>query len=314
MQIISSVLIAASIFDFLPAAIVPAETAPRSAVSTTGKGELTVQLEDATPVGAVPRGATNIPMGILNLSASCDADVTVSNIEVAHIGMGRSSDIAAVYVSADNRRISRSQRFDRRSGVASVAFRSLTIKRCDAVRLGIFVTIAANADPAGEHGIIIRSPASITSSARTVILPDADATRRVIASPVSDSFVTVRFLPTHSSLLYGRVATLARLQLSSDGRGAHLLKRITLTNQGTARNYGFTEFRLETRSGKPLTNVVMGMNERTLTLEFTPSYVLPRSDSVVLLLKGTVHSSWRRTIDFTLEEDSDLMQMEYRGE
>jgi hypothetical protein len=114
--------------------------------------------------------------------------------------------------------------------------------------------------------------------------------------------------------LYGRDATLARLQLSSDGDGAHLLKKITLTNEGTARNYDFTDLRLETRSGKQLTNVVMGMNERTLTLDFTPSYVLPRSGSVVLLLKGKVHASWRRTIDFALEEDSDLVEMEYHGE
>ncbi|MDD5055546.1 MAG: hypothetical protein PHZ00_04745 [Candidatus Peribacteraceae bacterium] len=312
MQFLSTVLIAASIFDFLPAAIVPAQEQPRSAVSEAGTGELTVQLEDATPVGAVPRGATNIPVGILNISASCDADITIRSIDLTHVGMGRSSDISAVYVNLNNRRLSRAQRFDRTSGAASVAFRSLVVKRCDAIRLAVNVTVANDADPAGEHGVILGSPASIDSTAGKTVLLDSDVSRRVIASPVNNGAITVHFLPTHSSLLYGRDATLARLQFSADAQGAHLLKKITLTNGGTARNYDFTDLRLETRSGKQLTYLVGGMNERILTLNFNPSYVLPRGNTIVLLLKGKVHASWRRTIDFSLEEDSDLVTIPYQ--
>jgi hypothetical protein len=314
MTLIPSLLIAASIFDFLPATIAPVQPGgPRSAVAASGSGELTVQLEDASTVGAVPPGATNVPMGILNLSASCDADVTVRSIELTHVGMGSSADISAVYLSMDYRRISRSQRFNRSNSRASVVFRSFVIKRCDAVRLNVFVTIASNADPAGEHGIVIRSPSDVSASSLKVTLLEPDASRRVVTSPVNDSTITVHFLPVHSDLLYGRVGTLARLQFSSDALGAHLLKRITLTNQGDARNYDFTQLRLEMMSGTVLTNIAAGMQGNTLTLDFTPSYILHRSDSIVLLLKGIVHASWRRTIDFSLEENSDLSASSYRG-
>ncbi len=314
MQFIPSLLIAASIFDFFPASIIPVQALPQSSLSSSGKGELSVQLEDASPVGSVPKGATNIPMGVLNLSASCDADITLQGIDIRHIGMGKSSDISTIYVSTDSRRVSRAQRFDRSSSMASLAFRGLTIKRCDAVRLTVFVGISSTADPAGEHGIEIRSPFDVHSSAQKTTLLDPDASRRVVTSPVSDGVITVHFLPTYSQLLYGREGTLARIQLSADNRGGHILKTITLKNEGDARNFDFTQLRLETRSGTVLTNVATGLNGQNLTLRFTPSYILHRSDSVVFLLKGLVHASWRRTIDFTLEEDGDLVASPYRGE
>jgi hypothetical protein len=305
MQLVSVLLVAYTLFDFVPVAPVKAPE-PVTTFSEQGRGELTVVRSPEERVGSIPRGATRVSFLTLNLSASCDADVTVEDVTLTHVGAGRTTDITGVYVSDGSRRLTRAHRFDSHSAEATLHFTSLVIPKCDAVRLTVYGDFSTSADVASEHGITLKLPTDVRSSAKRTVLSAGDETERIITSPKNSGTITANFLPLSGRLRYGRIETVARLQLSADAQAAHLLKKITFTNQENARDYDLINFTIETRAGKVLTPVAQHMRGKTVTLQFIPSFILSRSENIVLLLKAEVHGSERHKVDFSLEEPSDL--------
>lgn len=277
-----------------------------------GNGSLLVTVESAPLMGSVPRGATRIPVAIINLSASCDADIRVDSIEVAHVGFGNASDISAVYLTDGTRRISRARGFDTRSRTADLRIPSLTVPKCDAVRLHALMDIATDAVAAGEHGLTVAHASVVQSTAADTTLSYAAESEVVVTRPEQAGSITVNFLPIRGPLRYGRIETLARLQLTADAKNDHLLSSILLTNLEDARDMDLTHMRLETRSGEFLSRTAFRMKGRTVRLEFDPTYILSRNKTVVILLKGTVNGSQRRKVQFHLEERSDIEASLYR--
>jgi hypothetical protein len=55
-------------------------------------------------------------------------------------------------------------------------------------------------------------------------------------------------------------------------------------------------FTIETPSGKVLSRLQQRMDAKNVTLEFSPSYILPRSTTVVLVLKAEVKSNNKKWI------------------
>lgn len=306
------VIVAALSSDFLEAAILPAAPEPVASFSDTGAGELLVTFAPAGMFGSAPRGATRVELGVLNLSASCDSDIRLDSVRLRHTGLGAFSDISGVYLADGFRRISRASQFDHRSGEVDLRVPSLVIPKCSAVRLSALVNIAADATVASEHGLTIDGPSSVQSSARNTTFSYGGESKKITATPDRTGTVTLNFLPVNGRLRYGRMETLARLQFSADALHDYLLKRIVLTNRESARDMDFINLRLETRSGTGLTTTAARMKGRTLTLEFSPTYILERSRTTVFLLKGEVRGSQSRKVDFVLEETSDLHVVPYR--
>ncbi len=315
MKIFSTICAGILIFS-VSAPVLAAEAGVQIAGETVssekGKGELQVSIESAPLLGSTPRGATRVEMAYLNISASCDADITVEGIEVTHIGLGSTTDISAVYLFDQFRRVSRARTFDSRSRKASLRVTSFTVRKCEAVRVRALVDISANANVASEHGITIDSASAITSSAKTTTLLQSDATQRVIASPNQAGSVTVNFLPIKGPLRYGRTETVARLQLTSDSTYDHLLRSITFTNLGDARDMNLINFTLQNRKGEILSPVAQRMRAYTVTLDFDPTYILERGRTVVFLLKAQINASQSKQVNFTIQEPSDLDAMLYR--
>ncbi len=316
MHIASIVLTAMLISDFLQARMpaYPAAPADETASSVAGAGDLLATLTVDPIQGSVPLGATRVHMATLNLSASCEADVTVQSVEFAHVGLGVATDITGLYLADGFRRVSRAGRFDQRSRTATLRAPSLKIPSCGAVRLSVLADYSPTAAVASEHGVTIAHAADIQSTAKNVTLSQDDSRERVVASTQQAGSITVTFLPTTNLMRYGRVETVARLQLTSDIKTDHLLTSITLTNTEGARDMDLIDLRLETRSGQVLTSNAARMHGRTVTLDFSPSYVLERGKTVVLLLKATGNASIRKKVDFILQEKSDLHSMTYRPE
>jgi hypothetical protein len=304
MNIASAVIVGYMLFDFMPTqVVVPAEG---TSFFKNGTGDLLVTLDNPQSIGSVARGATRVSLGTLNLTASCDGDITVQEIEVKHTGLGASSDIRGVYLIDGARRVSRPIRFDAGSKKALIRPMNLVVPKCGAIRPDIVIDLVDTAAPGAEHGISLTGVTGIKATAKSITVSESEASKRVLTTPYADSKITVNFLPGTYLHRYAHRETLARIQFTADAKSSHFLKKIILTNQEGARDYDVLDFALETTSGKRLTAPAMHMNGRTLTLEFYPSFELRRSQTVVLLLKGTINSSITKKIDFTVEEKGDL--------
>lgn len=288
-------------------------TVSASTITTGGVGTLTVSSSEAPVIGSVPQGASRVHMMTLNLSASCDADIAVSQIDVRHVGLGAVSDITGLYLMSDTTRISRSVAFDH-SGDASLRLRSFTLPKCGAVRVKLLADFSRDANVASEHGVEITSSAGVISTAKEVIVEHAASDMTFATSRTNGGELTVKFLSAASRLVrYGRTETVARLQLSADAKSGHILRSITLTNDATARDMDLINLSLQTTSGKTLTVVAQRMKGKQVTLEFQPTYILNSSQTVVLLLKAQINGSITRKINFILEEESDLDASPYRS-
>ncbi len=288
-------------------------TVSAATITTGGVGTLTVSSSEAPIIGSVPQGASRVHVMTLNLSASCDADIAISQIDVRHVGLGAVSDIIGLYLMSDTTRISRSVAFDH-SGDASLRLRSFTLPKCGAARVKLLADFSRDANVASEHGVEITSSAGVVSTAKEVIVEHAASDMTFATSRTNGGELTVKFLSAASRLVrYGRTETVARLQLSADAKSGHILRSITLTNDASARDMDLINLSLQTTSGKILTVVAQRMKGKQVTLEFQPTYILNSSQTVVLLLKAQINGSITRKINFILEEESDLDASPYRS-
>lgn len=294
-----------------PAAV----SAPPAIVQTMqpgGSGELTVLATAATQGGSVPQGASRVPLLLLTLSTSCASDVTVSELSVRHVGLGDRKDITAVYLLEQGRRISRSATFDG-DGIARLRPRQLQVQRCSSTALQVAADISRDAASSGEHGAELRASRDVVSSAAKTVLAAGNSIT-VATSPTSAGSVSVQFLPVNARLVrYGRRETVARVQLTANGSSDQLLRAITFTNSESARDMDLVNLTLQTSSAHVLSNTAVRMNGKQVTLQFEPSYILRRGQTVVLLLKADIRGSITRKVQFELEEESDLDASSYRS-
>jgi len=283
-----------------------------SAVTSLAAATLSVV---ATPieVGTVALGAQRIPALSLTMHASCEAPVTISEVRLTHTGRGSPADIDGVFLATDIRRVSRVTRFDSR-GDAYVRFPRFTIPACGSVEATVLFNLSRTASVAGEHGVEITSALDIQSNAAATDIQIFDeTTATLVASPQTEGALTVSFLPVHGRPRYGRESVVARVQISADGEGDHLLREITFTNEENARNYNLLDIRLTDARGTVLTRNLTRMDERIVHLYFEPTYVLERSQSKIFLLKGIPNASLSKKFRFILEEETDLYATPYRA-
>lgn len=312
MPFASPLIVAAMLLDFMQ----PLHTAPPvlsdTAYADYGTGNLQVSVSSAALQGSTPRGATRVQMAELNISASCDADITIDTIMLKHTGLGEVSDITGVYLHEGFRRVSRARTFDRRSQQAELRLPSFVVHKCEAVRVKVLVDISSTATVASEHSVTVENALSIVSSAKTTTLLHEDTTERMITSPKQDGSIRVNFLPISGPLRFGRIETVARIQLTADTNNDQLLRSITFTNLGDARDMNLLNFVLVSRRGDVLSPVAQRMRGLRVTLDVDPTYILERGKTVVLLLKAQINGSQSKTVNFTLEEPSDLHATVYR--
>ena len=312
MNIASAALVSFMLLDLVQPSLLPAAPEQQTTHSATGKGELSVVVSPPAPVGSVPKGAQRVQYLTLSLSASCDAPIVMDSLEIRHTGLGRASDIASVYAYDLSRRFSRGTHFSAGSSRATLRFRAFTVPKCGAVEIQVMGDMSTDSVVGSEHGMEVTSVDNILSSAKTTTLTVGDDTEKVVAMPTRDGTITVRFLPVHSSLSYGRRETVARIQLTADRTNAHLLKHIMLTNTGDARDMDLQYMSLETLAGSGLTAPSTRMHGYTAVFDFDPTYVIHAGQTIVLNLKAEIHASQGKAVDFTLEEPSDLVAMPYR--
>ncbi len=313
MNIISTAFVSLMLLDLLQPAVSTAIPAPDTQYSERGSGTLTVVTDAVQTAGSLPQGASHVPFLTVSLSASCDSEIKVSSIDLTHIGLGLSTDIASVYAVDGFTRTTRAAHFDRQRNKATLRFRALTLPKCGAVTFTVLGDMRTDSQVASEHGIILASVTDIVSSAKRTNLTMDDPTKKVISmSPaLAGESLTVRLLPTSAHVEYGHIESVARVQLTAGPGTAHLLKSITFTNVETARDMDLQWLSLETLSGTGLTAPVPHLRGYTATLEFSPTIILQAGETKVLNLKAEVHASRSKKINFVIEEPSDIVATPY---
>lgn len=257
----------------------------------------------------IPRGAMRVPAASFVLTANCAEDVTINSVTVRRSGLGASSDIASLYIGSNIRRISRAVSIGSKDGTATLRLRGVSVPACTALPLTVYVNFSPDAAISSEHRFEI---IDIDTSPQARVTYKRGVTPSLRPAGLGNGVITVEFLKLLQNPRYGSNRQLARIRLSADSTSNHQLHSITFTNEGSATNTDLQNLFLEDAKGNHLTNISASMENDLVILTFDPPFQLMKGNTHVLNLKGNVMASRRRTIQFELEEPSDLVSSELR--
>lgn len=271
----------------------------------------TLTIATASPqTASIPLGAQRVLMQTVTLSASCEADVTVSSITVTHASAGDARDIEHVYAMENDRRISRVTSFSGSDSRATLRMPSFVIPKCGKRIIRILADFSVDAAAQGEHSVFISSWEDVTTSATTINAKLSSNLGASRVAPVSKGSIDIEYLPVLTSTTYGANRTLLRMRLTAKGE-AQLIRSVTLTNDGKARDTDMRRLSLGTRD-ETLTDVLPSLSGDKATFTFDPPLRLDRGEDILLLLTGDVRASRKQTIKFTVEETSDIITEDAR--
>ncbi len=269
---------------------------------------LTVQQSFVKTTGSVPLGAQRVPVLELTLSASCGADLPVQSVTLSHAGLGNPADIARVYLLRSGQRISRSSVPDARDGHVTVRLRSFVIPSCGKQMLTVAADMTPDAAAGGEHRFVLRQHADVIAGPGVAVrLEQASVSAAILRTvgPAQGSLTAV-FLSNLLPVSYGADRTLARFRLSADGRDDQRITAITLVNEGTARSIDLQNLFLAGNDRRQLTGVLPSMDHDRVRLVFDPPLIIGKNERRILSLHGDVRAGRRKTIEWTVQETSDI--------
>jgi len=257
-------------------------------------------------VGGIPRGATRVVLLPLHLQASCGADVRVWRIRLQLTGLGDAQDVNRVYLLRGFRRLHRPVKINSNDREVMIRLRNLVIPACRSVRLDVAVDFDREAAVGGQFYFEIPSEDDLFSTASETVgnFPIRTVPSRSSITPQPVGQVTIKFLPI-SSIRPIQNELLAKFRIKADMEANQLFRSITLTNKGTAKNDDLRNLYLTRLNGRALTPIATKMDGDSVTLLFSNPYFIKRGQTVLFQLRGNAYTR-RKTVNFTLEEPSDL--------
>ncbi len=267
---------------------------------------LTVSSTPNASVESIPQGAQRVPFLTLRLKASCDAPIAVSSLTLRHAGRGNATDILRAYASMGGTRLSRAVSVPARNPF-TLRLRSVVVPACDEASIIVLADLSSSAQASGEHrfdvlsvgtqsGVAVQTSSSSSSSPAALrVTPHATAPD-----------VTSAFRSVLTSKEYGTARVVARFLLKGGKASNQNVLSITFTNDGSARNGDLQRLYLESSSQQRLSVPLAQMEGDTARITLTPPLLLRRNQSVLLQLRADVRASRTRTIDFIIEEPSDI--------
>ncbi len=266
---------------------------------------LSVQIAESS-AASVPPGAQRVEMLALQLSASCSEDVSVHSVTLTHRGLGSIRDIAAVYAMSDGVRISRARALSSRDGTVMLTFRpAFLVSACGMRDLSIMADFSSDAVRAGEHRITLSAVEHIDADDVPVTISSASAAPVRTTVGQSQGSVEISFLPLFSRVRYGAHRIVSRFRLTAEEYD-QAVDALTLTNDGAARAEDLQNLTLETSRGQVLARLSSLDGDRA-PFVLTSPFIIERGQVFLLTVRADVLASRRRTIDFILEEPSDLV-------
>lgn len=303
---LSTVLLAYYIHQFSQPISLPHRTdqSPRYIQSVHPRGALTVEAE-APKSASVPPGAQRVEMLRLRLEADCSGDVEIDTISVQRRGLGENGDIESVYAVHRGQRVSRARSIGRRDGSVDLNLRGFVLPACEEEDMLILVDFSPNAALAGEHTFALRG---ISAGGSTVRIEHrvGDFTRtRSSTSGRSVGRISVDYLNINRRVRFGQRQLVQRFTLEADNEDDHLLQAITFTNNGSASDTDMQNLYIDFRNRR-ISTLAKSLNGDTVRLEFDPPFRLEKNQKLKFGLRADVRASRSRTIQFIIEEESDL--------
>ena len=261
----------------------------------------------STPIETsyIPRGAQRVRMLRLRLTASCDSSVRVWSINTKKIGLGNARYIRGVYLLDGNRRLSRPTRISGDDDIANVRTLRLEVPACGTKIVDVAVDYSASTPVGSEYHFRVESAQDIVSNADEIQgqFPMINIPRTEI-TPDDSGSVSVKFIdPGNISVL--KNDTLARFQITAEGRYYYLIQSITLTNAGSARDDDLRRLYITRNNGRQLTQMLKMLDDDRAEFSFPSPVFLPKGKTLTFELRGIPYTS-SETVNFELEEESDL--------
>jgi len=267
-------------------------------------GSLTVEVQEFSDA-SVPLGAQRVLMLQLQLTADCSGPVDVRSVSLQRRGLGANDDMKGVYIAEGHRRVSSVRPIARRDGSVHVYFRTLSLRACEKKTLMVFANFSSNASITGEHRILltdIDAGASAVHTLRRETRP-SDSRMRTVGVPVGQ--ISVDYLRLTTPVRYGNHRLISRFRLTADNRSDHRVHAISFTNTGTASDADLQNLSIEFR-GRDVTTVATHMDGDRVRLAFEPPFLLRKNHTLQFGLRADVRASRKRTIQFVIEEESDI--------
>lgn len=268
-----------------------------------GSGSLAVSIVPRTQQ-SVPQGAQRVPVLTIRLAASCAASVPVSAVTVRHSGLGSVADFLRVYVMDGEKRISATHAVPEKDALR-IRLRAYALTACASRDLNVFADMASDAAAGGEHRfdlVTVDAKGSVEYSAQSSSSP---ASLRVTPSSTQFS-VRIEFRPVLTPVYWGTDRIVARLLVSGGASADQEVTAMTFTNDGSARNADMQNLYMETSGHQQLSEPVPQMDGRTVRIVFDPPLKLPRNAAKLLHLRADVRASSSHTIEWTIDEPSDV--------
>jgi len=275
-----------------------------------GNGTLEVSLASTNPVGdTVPRGANGVVMASMDLTASCDDSVTISNLTTLHEGFGDSGDIVGLYATVDGARVSRRRTIDSQNQTTDVRFITpLVVAACKTVTVDIVADFSSTAVVSAEHNLSVELPTDLLTNAKKVQgnFPLRGNTFKVGA--VTSGMVTVDYRSvTPSTRSVGDTGVnLGRFQVTANSVEDQTIYSVTLEQNGSAKDGDVTNLKIRRSDGTVVTNTVSAMVGDHATFVFDPPLTVLQGDQITLEVVGDIVGGAAETVQLRFEESSDL--------
>lgn len=271
-----------------------------------------IQIEQSVlSTNTVPAGSQRVPVLQLKLTASCQADVQIDAIEVQHKGLGSVQDISDVYLQSNGNRLHASRQVQR-NGTAVLHLRNFVVQACTSTTVQVAVDIAPDAAITAQHWFTIPNNTFIQTDAAVQLRTTSSevAVTKIANSQIGT--IDVNYLRLNTRVRYGTSQTVLRFQLQADNETDQLLQFITFTNNGSATNADLQNLFIATSAGKRVTAIVQQLTADKVTVQFSPEFLLKKNTSYSFSLKADVRASRSRTLQFKIEEPSDIQAIAAR--
>ncbi len=275
-----------------------------------GNGTLEVSLASTNPVGdSVPKGANGVVMAALDLTASCDDSITVTNLTAIHEGFGDQADIDRLYATIDGARVSRGRTIDSQNQTSDIRFiMPLVIDACKTKTVDIVADFNSTATISGEHNISVELPTDLKSNAKKVQgnFPLRGNTFKVAAVTSGKVTITYRTVSPSQITVGDTKAVLGRFEVKTDSVEDQTIYSVTLENNGSTKDGDITNLMVRRSDGTVISNTVASMVGDHATLVFDPPLTVLQSDQITLEVVGDIVGGAANTVILHFEESSDL--------
>ncbi len=275
-----------------------------------GDGTLEVSLASTNPAAdTVPQGAVGVVLASLDLTASCDDDVVISELTVLHEGFGDEGDISGVYAAIDGGRVSRKRSLDSQDQTSDLRFTEpLTVEACETQTVDIVADFDTSLTAGAEHNIAVELPSDFQSNALDVEgnFPLRGNTFRIAAVTSGTMTVAYRAVSPDEVDVGDDAKVVGKFELSTNSVEDQTVYSMTLEQNGTASDGDISNIMVRRTDGTVLTNTVANTVGDFVTLVFDPPFTVLEGDKITLEVVADVDSGAGETVVMHFEESSDL--------